>query len=306
MNTAPFAPTDSDVLEAVQREWNRAVSEAVYLPVGFGAHHWRVSAGGAPILFATVDIPSRQRSAGHLENAYASAAAIAGDGCMGIVSPLRSGSGGFTLPIPGGVISVTQWLNGRNPTFAESLQPTHVSKLTGLLRDIHSSSPPRTIPEWTPRIERDFQEAVKERIGTPWLKGPYGEDARRLLTDSIDAIGDSLREYHILAERAWARRNHWVVTHGEPHWANQFLVGDTLYLIDWDTIALAPSEIDAVDLPLSARMALGCDNDLVRMFRLEWHLREISEYAEWFEGEHADTADDRAALDKFRSELGRF
>jgi spectinomycin phosphotransferase len=116
-------------------------------------------------------------------------------------------------------------------------------------------------------------------------------------------IADSLREYYVLAELALANRNYWVVTHGEPHWANQFIVCDELFLVDWDTIALAPPEFDAVDLPLSARVAMVCDEQMLRMFRLERQLTEITEYAEWFESNHTGTEDDRDALDRLRKEL---
>jgi spectinomycin phosphotransferase len=300
---APASPTDSDVLEVVQREWNEEASEAVYLPVGFGAHHWRISAGGAPVLFCTLDQETGHRSLDDLERAYASVAALVAAGFRGGVAPIQSHSGTFTVPVAGGTLSATIWLEGRNPTLVEAREQAHVARLTRLLTQLHASEPPEGIPVWQPRVDRDFLSSLWNRTQTLWDSGPYGEVARTEILASIEMIADSLREYYVLAELALANRNYWVVTHGEPHWANQFIVCDELFLVNWDTIALAPPEFDAVDLPLSARVAMVCDEQMLRMFRLERQLTEITEYAEWFESNHTGTEDDRDALDRLRKEL---
>lgn len=141
------------------------------------------------------------------------------------------------------------------------------------------------------------------RLNTPWSRGPLGEQARQMMHRSLDVVADSLREYSALGSIALDSRERWVPTHGEPHIANQFLVEDDLFLLDWETLALGPPEIDMIDLPWSARTELGAREDMLRMFRLEWQLTEIAEYADWFENEHAGNEDDQFALDKLVKEL---
>lgn len=275
----------------------------MYLPVGFGAHHWRIDAGGAPILFATLDTTSDYQSLAGVQHAYATIGALVDSGFRSGVAPLITDFGTRTIQIPEGLLSVTPWLNGRNPTFAETHTPTHVAKLIRLLTDLHASDAPVGIPEWRPRVDRDLVASLRERTALPWESGPFGESARAEIASAMGVIADSMREYFVLAEIAMSRGERWVVTHGEVHWANQFIVGDDIYLIDWDTIALGPPEIDALNLPLSARVALGCDEQMLKMFRLEWQLMEIEEYASWFENQHQGTDDDALAFQKLLKEL---
>lgn len=303
MNIPPTSPTAEEVLRLVLQEWREDADGVTYMPVGIGAHHWQVIAGGAPILFATLNGQADRRSVDQLERACASINALVGAGFSAGIAPLRSRSGTLTVPLGPGVLCVTPWLEGRNPTYAETLKPGHVLRVTGLLQDLHSREAPEGIPEWHPRVEPDLVESLANRTRLPWNAGPFGEVARTRILAAMDVIRDSLREYFLIAELAMNSRQRWVVTHGEPHWANQFLVGDNLFLIDWDTIAMGPPEVDAVNLPPSARLALGCDERFLRMFRLEWQLMEIAEYANRFENQHDGTEDDELALEKLNREL---
>ena len=47
--------TDAEVLGLVRHHWEPRADAVEHLPVGWGAHHWRVDAGGEPVLFATLD-----------------------------------------------------------------------------------------------------------------------------------------------------------------------------------------------------------------------------------------------------------
>lgn len=303
MKIPPTSPTLDEVLRLVQRDWRDDADAATYVPVGFGAHHWRIDASGAPILFATFDVENKHRSLNELERAFTSAASLESAGFGHAVAPNQSRSGAFTVRASSGVLSVTSWLDGRTPTWVAARESAHVARIVDLLSSLHSCDAPPDIPEWRPRVDIDLVASLRERVQAPWEGGPFGEIARTQIMASLEMIADSLREYHLLAAIAMSRKDRWVVTHGEPHWANQFIVGDELFLIDWDTIALAPPEIDAVDLPFSARAALGCDEEMLRMFRLEWQLAEIAEYAEWFQNHHTGTEDDALALEKLQKEL---
>ena len=52
---APSELTEVEVLDVVRAGWDEGASRVEHLPVGFGAHHWRVDVGGRPRLFATYD-----------------------------------------------------------------------------------------------------------------------------------------------------------------------------------------------------------------------------------------------------------
>jgi spectinomycin phosphotransferase len=103
-----------------------------------------------------------------------------------------------------------------------------------------------------------------------------------------------------------------VVTHGEPHEANQMLTGfphQRTVLVDWETVRLAPAERDWRPLVERGLPAHGTDVPLdaamLDLFDLEWRLDEISQYAAWFAAPHSDGADDRIALRGHVHELSR-
>jgi spectinomycin phosphotransferase len=76
------------------------------------------------------------------------------------------------------------------------------------------------------------------------------------------------------------------------------------YLLDWESLKLAPRERDLREL-VDAGIPVGADPDMVEMFDLDWRLDEIDQYTAWFAGEHHGTEDDRIAFDGLVEELTR-
>jgi spectinomycin phosphotransferase len=95
-----------------------------------------------------------------------------------------------------------------------------------------------------------------------------------------------------------------VATHGEPHGDNQLLTSRGRYLIDWESLKLAPPERD-LQVLLDAGAQVDADPEMVEMFDLEWRLDEINQYVTWFAAEHYDTEDDRIAFAGILHELTR-
>ena len=75
MREPPPHLTDEDVLATVNEHWDVDGDRIGHLPVGFGAHHWRVS-GADTILFVTFDRLGDRHSADSLEAAYAGARSL--------------------------------------------------------------------------------------------------------------------------------------------------------------------------------------------------------------------------------------
>ncbi len=307
MLTAPERVTDAEVRDVVRGHWLHGAETAVHLPVGFGAHHWEVADGTGHRLFVTLDALGARHSPESLEGAYAGAAALSRAGLRGAWPSIRARSGTFTVPFGDGALSATGWLEGRTPTEADSAAPHHVDEVVAVLDGLHRSRPPGGIPVWAPCVGAGFPRQLREQTAAPWTRGPFGEEARAAIVDRLPDIDRWTRRYLTLAEEAHRHRDTWVATHGEPHHANQMITPDGLWLVDWESLALAPRERDLVDLvdggaDRGAR-PLGAREPMLELFRLDWRLFEIADYAAWFRGPHGRSTDDLTALAGLRGEL---
>ena len=126
--------------------------------------------------------------------------------------------------------------------------------------------------------------------------------ARELVVEHLAQVGAWAREHARLL--ALADPATYVVTHGEPHVRNQWLARGRTWLIDWESLLLAPRERDLATLVHEGR-DVDHDPQMVRLFDLEWRLSEIWSFAQWLQGPHVGDADDHTALGGLTDELTR-
>jgi spectinomycin phosphotransferase len=276
----------------------------VHLPLGFGAHHWRLADEGAgAALFLTLDLPSPTRSADSFVTAYRAAQGLESAGAPGILAPLDTLDGRVAVPCAGGLLSATPWQEGRCPEPEEAAGQPHRRRVRTLLESLHAATPPAGLRPWAARVGPDLAERLAESTATPWREGPFGEPARELLRAAHPRLVATERRYRELREIEHAAAERRVPTHGEPHAGNQMLTADgELLLVDWETLALAPPERDLAALPPADR-GEHAEPRMLEMFALEWTLSEVEEYQRWFRAPHTGTEDDEIALAGLRDEL---
>lgn len=304
MREPPPHVTEADLLGAVREAWLPDADAAHHLPVGFGAHHWSVSAADGARLFVTLDALGSRHTAATLEGAYAGAAALAASGLEFVVPCLPACSGRFTVPFARGALSATPWVPGRRPGDGEFPHRPLAETSALQLSRLHAATPPAGLPVWQPLVSADFATSLATRLRTTWDSGPFGERARSALHGHLDDVLHWIAAYHRLAEEA--RDHPWVPTHGEPHTRNMLLTQDGPVLVDWESLKLAPRERDLRPLIDSGHADLATPYwPMVEMFDLEWRLDEVSQYADWFEAAHTGSESDEVALGGLLSELAR-
>ena len=282
---------DDEVLDLVRDQWEPRADAVEHLPVGWGAHHWRVDVAGEPVLFATLDPDLPRHTLASLEAAYASAAALDLD----FVWPSLPGrSGAYVVALGRRKLSVTGWLDGERPE--ES-----VAELPDLLARLHAAPPPATALPWTCEAEPDLGDRLRDLLQRAWAD-PLGPAARELVVEHLAQVGAWSREHARVL--ALADPATYVVTHGEPHRRNQWIARGRTFLIDWESLRLAPRERDLATLVHEGR-DVDHDPQMVRLFDLEWRLGEIWSFAQWLQGPHAGDHDDRIALGGLTDELTR-
>ncbi len=129
---------DEEVLAAVRTHWDDASDDVEHLPVGGGAHRWRVRVHGRPTLLATLDPTSR-------EAAHAAAASLAFRLDF-VVAGLPTHDLGYSVPVAGGWLSCTPWVWGEPPPDTrETAEAT-----AAMLGRLHAVTPPPGLPQWEP------------------------------------------------------------------------------------------------------------------------------------------------------------
>lgn len=296
MREPPSDLDADDLLAAVRRGWNAEVVRVEHLAVGFGAHHWAGYVSDRPALFITFDRLEPTRRVTELEAAYAGAHTLYLTGLEFVLAPLPSTTGSPIVRFCEGALSCTPWQDGQS---GGSLDVAWTSQA---LARLHAVAPPDAIPTWQPLIPPDYARDIELRLTRSWGPGPYADMARNAVSDHVPQLARWTTRYHQLAAHAPTRA--WVSTHGEPHSDNQLLTARGRYLLDWESLKLAPAERDLREL-VDAGVPVDANPEMVEMFDLEWRLDEINQFASWFAVKHHGTEDDRIAFDALLDELNR-
>ncbi|MBU6533616.1 aminoglycoside phosphotransferase family protein [Streptomyces sp. NPDC057245] len=304
MQDRPAHVDESELLALVRAHWDPDVDALDHQPVGFGAHHWRATAGGEARWFVTVDELGRRHDAKSLESAYAGAASLHAAGLDFLHVPAVAGSGTYTLPLPAEshrlAVSVTPWLG-------DAREPGAPGAEAELLARLHAARPV-PLPEWAPRVPASFVDDLAVLLDRPWTDGPLGEEARALTADRRSRVEGWYEEYAALSRTV--DPDEFVVTHGEPGVHNQLVTGGRVVLVDTESLMLAPAERDVSGLwPVGRdwldRYGSVPRQDRLRLFDLEWVLTEVDEYTAWLGGPHSGGPDDVVALGGLRTELDK-
>lgn len=318
MRTEPTDLSPAEVARSLAHHWGLDDVTLTYVPLGFGSHHWKAVGLDGREWFVTVDDHRSGRmgfpaatSIGQLDRALRTSATLHRTVGLSFVLPAVPGlTGELVHWIADGPYSVALFsFVMADPVGAGRWYLNEDDRQTalGLVGQIHVAT--RSLPPDLPRRDdlsvpgRSGLLEALPRLAEPWRTGPYAEPARQLLREHREAILAALAAYDALADRLLADQSDWVVTHGEPH-ARNVLRGDdgTLFMIDWDTVAIGPRERDLWMLipevgpaDWSAYAAhvgtVEVSEEAIRMYRMWWDLSETATFVSWFRRPHAETTD---------------
>ena len=323
------SPTDLDHDELVRAlmPWGVDEPRLVYLPVGFGAHHWHAEDDGTR-WFVTVDdlAAGFQRAAdtdaafAALERAYRTAAVLRDEaGLEFVLAPLLDNEGVILRRVDERyAVSVAPFVEGTSSSFGEYESAAERRRMAELVGRLHVAGD--RIPADLPRRDdcsipsRAVLDEALATLDEPWDTGPFADAARVLLADRADTVDARLRRYDALAERVRGRAESWVVTHGEPHRANVMV--DALRrtrLVDWDTTLVAPRERDLCMVLdeeltgwseyLSVVGDVSLDAEALELYRRWWSLADIAVFVALFRSPHQEDENTVASLTFLRRNL---
>lgn len=286
-----------------------------YVPEGGGSHHWHVVDQHTQPHFVTVDdldnkdwmADTRDAVFHGLARALRTAAALRYDaGLMFVVAPVPTLDGDLLRRVDARyTVAVYPFLTGQSLPFGPYADDGLRDQALALLIAMHRATPavradaPKHALRFAGRNDLDAFLAEPVR---PWTAGPFSEPTRQVLASRTADLAHLVAGYDRLVASTARARERMVVTHGEPHPANLMSVDGGLFLVDWDTAALAPPERDLSLLAATPgadldryQQATGhvIDADVLTLYRLRWYLDDVASAVRLFRNAHDDTADTR-------------
>lgn len=227
VNTPPALPEEL-LEEALARHWRFPPVALDYLAVGFGSHHWVVTAAGGERRFLTVDLLTKERFSGEpaaslqsLDRAFRSALALYEGGLEFVVAPLRTEVGGVVVPVGDRfAAALYPFVEGRTDPYGEFASDADRQAMLELAERVHAAGGLARGIAARDDLElpaRAKLEAALAALQHPWTGGPYSERARLALAEKADEVHAALELYDRLALRVRSARTPWVLTHGEMH-----------------------------------------------------------------------------------------
>jgi spectinomycin phosphotransferase len=325
----PPPDLDQDGLVRALAYWGLREARLVYLPVGFGAHHWRAEGEEGRRAFVTVDDLGAgfQRSDdldttfAVLECAYRTAAALRDEaGLEFVLAPLSDGEGVILRRLAERhAVSVAPFLDGTSSSYGEYESRAERRRMGDLLGRLHAAGE-RIAGDFPRRDDcsipsRPVLDDALATLDEPWGTGPFADSTRALLVGHAETLEVRLRSHDALAARVVDRAGSWVITHGEPHRANVMLdVLGGLRLVDWDTTLIAPRERDLC-MVFDERLTgwseyssvigehVALDREALELYRQWWDLADIAVFVGLFRRPHVEDENTVASFKVLRDNL---
>ena len=305
------------VVGALAAGWEFRVVALDYLAVGGGSYHWVAADPTGTRRFVTVDDLDTKPWLGDTRNsvfdglrrAFDTALALRESGLDFVLAPTPTTRGETSRRIGSRyAIAVFPFVDGRAGEFGR-YTPTARTGVYEMLARSPSSDPNGRVLRASVGVElpgrRDLEDGLRE-LNQPWVGGPFSEPARLALASHASDVADLLALADRLAADVTRRGNESVITHGEPHAANVLTAGDDRWLIDWDTVALAPPERDLWMLEDEDDDGAGVtryvdatghqpDRTALAFFRLTWDLKDLASFIQVLRSPHGHNEDTEKA-----------
>ena len=307
MREKPEGFDERDLVDALRDGWGLNAVELGYEPVGGGSYHWRVEDDAGRSHWVTVDDlddkgflgGTREVVLDGLRRAFDTACALRAAGLEFVVAPVPTHDGASLRRVGGRhAVTVFPFLTAASGDFGDHRTAAERAAVVDLLVRLHRQPPARARVARPEVPDRAGLEQALAELDRPWSSGPYAERARAGLLGCAADIRRRLRDFDRLAEEVLAAGAAPVLTHGEPHPGNVIFADRHVWLVDWDTVAVARPERDLWMLDTDderARYEQGSgrpvDDAAIRLYRLRWELDDIASFVHRFRSPHGEDAD---------------
>jgi len=240
----PHLP-DERISACLQAEYGLLVATIVFLPLGadLGTAVYRVTAADGTMYFLKL------RSGTFDETSVALPKFLSDQGIEHIIAPLATSTGQLWADLDAFTVILYPFVEAHNG-YEVDLSDRHWIEFGVALKRIHTVTVP---PALIDRIQREtssprWREIVKKslaRVETDTFDDPVAIELAAYLKVKRAEILDLVERTEQLAQELQAQPPESVVCHADLHAGNILIdASGAFYLVDWDTLILAPKERD--------------------------------------------------------------
>jgi spectinomycin phosphotransferase len=290
----------------LEESWALSPAALEYQPVGYGSYHWLAQSTDGSRWFVTADAAAGPFA---VRPAYAVARRLAECGLDFVRAPRPTAEGRVVLELGDWLLSLWPWIDGRSATTGQHASTADLVATLRCVRRLHEFDGIEPVAELVEDWELSGRAALVDLLaGDAWGVCAYAADARDLVLGAKGRIDRALARYDELVTAVRAGGVDFVATHGEPHAANVVHTADGPVLIDWDTLRWAPKERDLWSLVGMEGWREGYGDgpvspDAVAVYRLQWELSEIADFAQLLAEANNRTPDADVAMRELRGYL---
>jgi spectinomycin phosphotransferase len=236
---------DETIIACVQDAYGLLVDHIAFLPIGADLNTvvYRIVAADETPYFLKL------RRGAFDETSVTFPSLLSDRGITHIIAPLVTQVGRLWAVLGDFKVILHPFVAGRNG-YELALSERHWADFGAALKSIHTVETPPTLtsriptetysPEW-----REIVKAFLARVEHDTFDDPVAVELAAFLQAKRDEIHDLVGRAERLAQALQNRSSAFIVCHADLHAGNILIdANDALYIVDWDTLILAPKERD--------------------------------------------------------------
>jgi spectinomycin phosphotransferase len=236
---------DEQVIACVQHHYGLRIAQVDFLPLGndMNTAVYRVADGNARYYFLKL------RSGDFDESTVAIPHLLAEQGMTQVIAPIATSTGRLWARMDAFAVMLFPFIVGQNGFEVEVTDRQRV-EVGVALKCLHTASMPETLRQRIPRetyapywreLVREFQARAEDTA----FADPIAAQLAALLRGKRPIVDKLVLRAEQLGSELQKRSLEYVLCHADIHAGNLLIAPDgTLFVVDWDTLILAPKERD--------------------------------------------------------------
>lgn len=235
---------DEQLIACLQHNYGLRIIQVDFLPLGndLNTAVYRVIADDAQLYFLKL------RSGNFDEITVAIPRLLSDQRITQIIAPIATSTGQLWVRLDAFAMILSPFVVGRNG-FEVEVSDRQRIEIGAALNRIHTAALPESLRQRIPRESytpywRDLVRGFQARAEATAFAEPSAAQLAALLRAKRDVIDHLVLRAEQLGNLLQSKSPGFVLCHADIHAANLLINGDALFIVDWDTLILAPKERD--------------------------------------------------------------